>query len=57
MGSEIECPSCNGKNYVRAHCDRSLRSFIVTFDSTPSRKYLQCRDCGNRFQVITLARR
>lgn len=54
MGSEIECPSCNSKNTVRTRPDRNLRSFIVTFDDKASRKCMQCQDCGNRFQVITV---
>ncbi len=56
MGSEIECPSCNSRNSVPIRNDQNLRSFIVLFDSPASRKCMQCQDCGNRFQVITMAR-
>lgn len=51
--NEIECPSCNSTDLEPIDQDKSLRSFIMTFShGRETRKCCQCRDCGNRFQVI-----
>ncbi|WP_230742972.1 hypothetical protein [Methanooceanicella nereidis] len=54
--SEINCPSCNGSNVERIKTDSALKSFIVMFtDGNESRTSYQCKDCGNKFQIINVS--
>jgi hypothetical protein len=53
---EIKCPSCESSNIEPITTDRKLISFVMTFtDGDESRISCQCKDCGNKFQVIKVA--